>query len=243
MKRSTKQTFNELALTYKHDINQASPFNSLYERPAMMEVLPESMVGIKVLDAGCSAGWYTEQLLNRGAEVTGVDVSPEMIAFAKESLGDQATFLTHDLQEPLPFEDNSFDCIVSSLTLHYLKNWGRTFQEFNRVLRQGGTLVFSVHHPFMDFTRMNAENYFEASLLTDTWEKPNITIDVSFYRRPMQDIVNETTKVFRMDSLIEPKPKEEMKKAHEKGYRYLMTNPHFLIIKASSMREHVSSDG
>lgn len=239
MKQSTKQTFNQLALTYKHDINRASPFNALYERPAMMESLPETLDGKQVLDAGCSVGWYTEQLLKRGAEVRGIDVSPEMIAFAKQILGDRATFLTQDLQEPLPFDDNRFDYIVSSLTLHYLQDWEQTFKEFNRVLRPGGTLLFSVHHPFMDFTRMNAENYFKTSLLTDTWEKPTITIDVSFYRRPMQDIVNETTKVFRLDSMIEPKPKEEMKKAHESSYHYLMTNPHFLIIKASSTKGHL----
>ncbi len=174
----------------------------------MMTALSANLNGKKVLDAGCSAGWYSSQLLQGGAEVTGLDISPEMVKAAKLRLGEDATFLCHDLQEPLPFKDDSFDIIISSLTLHYLKGWTSTFQEFNRTLKAGGIFLFSVHHPFMDYTRHNCKDYFQTQLLSETWSKPNITIDVSFYRRSMQSIVNETTQHFSLSKLIEPQPHE-----------------------------------
>ncbi|MFY4776671.1 class I SAM-dependent methyltransferase [Metabacillus sp. RGM 3146] len=232
MTKSTEQTFDALAKTYEKDVDQMSPYNADYERPAMMELIPDVLEGKTILDAGCSAGWYTEALTKRGASVTGIDLSPQMIQKAEKRLNGRARLLSHDLSEPLPFQDNEFDLIVSSLTLHYLEDWQPIFEEFNRVLKQGGTLLFSTHHPFMDFVNFKCDNYFEKKQLTDSWDKPNINIDVQFYRRPMQEIINETSCFFTIEQMIEPQPKDSMRNKKPDGYQYLMTHPHFLILKA-----------
>lgn len=232
LKDTIKDTYDKLASTYKENLDVANPYNSYYERPAMMEMVPKKLEGKSILDAGCAAGWYTSQFVERGANVTAIDVSYEMVKAAKESMGEKATFLCHDLQEVLPFEDHTFDVIVSSLTLHYLENWNQVFQEFRRVLKPGGEFIYSIHHPFMDFTKFTCKNYFEKQLLLDTWVKPNITIEVEFFRRSLQDVINETTNYFMLEKMVEPRPVEKMKEVNEKSYYYLNTNPHFLIVKA-----------
>ncbi|MEH7754516.1 class I SAM-dependent methyltransferase [Bacillus toyonensis] len=234
MKDAVKDTYDKLASTYKENIDLANPYNSYYERPAMMEIIPRELEGKRILDAGCAAGWYTSQFVGRGANVTAIDISPEMVKAVKESMGEKAMFLCHDLQETLPFENNTYDIIVSSLTLHYLENWTQVFQEFQRVLKPGGELIYFVHHPFMDFTKFTCEDYFEKQLLVDTWVKPNITIEVSFFRRSLQDIINETTNYFVLEKIVEPKSIEKMREVDRKSYHYLSTNPHFLIMKASN---------
>src|SRR5207249_10557943 len=86
-----------------------SPYNSLYDRPAMLGLLGD-VAGKRVLDAGCGPGLYAEELLRRGATIVGLDQSPDMIDLARRRLGDLALLHVHDLNDPLDWlEAESFD--------------------------------------------------------------------------------------------------------------------------------------
>jgi ubiquinone/menaquinone biosynthesis C-methylase UbiE len=226
--------FDQLATNYEHQVDEGSLYNCEYERPAMISCLPTDLKNMNVLDAGCAAGWYSKKLVDLGTKVTAIDVSPEMIEATKRRVGDACTAICTDLSAKLPFEDDTFDFIVSSLTLHYIQDWDRTFQEFSRVLKKDGTILFSVHHPMMDSQFSLSDIYFDCELVKDTWNKSGKLIDVYFYRRPMQDIINHTTKHFTFCRMIEPTPTEYFKEKNEQAYRKLIKTPAFLLIEAKN---------
>lgn len=94
-----------------------------------------------VLDAGCGTGRITAELaarLPRG-RVVGVDASPEMVARAREHLGDRAEVVQADLLE-LDLGE-SFDALFSTATFHWVLDHERLFARLHDALRPGGRLV------------------------------------------------------------------------------------------------------
>lgn len=232
MNNRVRETYNQLANDYEHNVDTKSLFNTEYERPAMMQLLSSDLRNKRVLDAGCAAGWYTEQLVNLGAEVTAMDISPKMVEATKRRIGESAKVLCLDLEEKLPFEDEAFDVIVSSLVLHYIEDWNKPFNEFHRVLKPNGILLLSVHHPFMDFKLSVNGDYFSNELIIDQWKREGKFIEVPFYRRSLQEILNDTLAYFSIEKIIEPQPTKAFEKIEPEKYEQLMKNPHFFIVKA-----------
>ena len=209
------------------------PFNAYYERPATLSLLP-AVKGKKVLDAGCAAGWYSNWLLEQGANVIAVDFSPNMIEMTKKRIGDKAYVVRADLNEPLNFiEDESVDVVLSSLTLHYLKDWEVPMTEFGRILKPSGYFIFSIHHPFMDFTYFHRDNYFLTEILNDEWETDKGKVKVQFYRRPLSKIISSVIEAgFIIENLLEPMPTEKFEESQPEVYEKLTKRPQFLFIRA-----------
>ena len=102
--------------------------------------------GQRVLDLGCGTGTLAIQVKRRepGAEVVGLDADPEMLsqAEAKARGAGVEVSLTEGMSTELPFEDGSFDRVLSTLFFHHLdpEPKRRTAREIARVLRKGGEL-------------------------------------------------------------------------------------------------------
>ncbi|WP_408006263.1 class I SAM-dependent methyltransferase [Pseudalkalibacillus sp. A8] len=225
--------YEELADYYDRYVD-IKPSNAYYERPGTLSLLPD-IEGKRVLDAGCGAGWYTKWFIEHGAKrVTSIDFSPNMIKLTKKRSGDKARVFLADLNQPLDqIESQSKDLIVSPLTLHYLKNWETPMREFNRILKNRGRLVFSVHHPFMDYIVFNRDNYFTTELLDDEWNTPDGKVKVQFYRRPLSEILKPLhLNGFVIEKLIEPMPTDEFRKAQPDTYEKWTKRPQFLFIRA-----------
>ena len=110
--------------------------------------------GDRALDVGCGTGSLTLQAKKRvgqAGRAVGIDASPEMIAVARDKAQRAGGIVEFQLEavERLPFPDDSFDVVLSSLMMHHLpddvKRQG--LSEIRRVLKPGGCLMI------MDFKR------------------------------------------------------------------------------------------
>jgi SAM-dependent methyltransferase len=230
-------SYDAIADAYCETIDQA-PYNAFYERPAMLDALPP-VDGLRILEAGCGGGWHTEELLARGARVTGIDASAPMLNHARrriaargEDASSRAEFHVADLAHPLAFSgDASYDGIVSGLVMHYLRDWSTPMREFRRVLKPRGFLLFSTHHPAADALRLKeGEGYFDVVQEEDYWKRLG---RVLFYRRPLSAIADALADAgFGIERLIEPRPTEEFRQARPDAYPQLLRMPEFLIVLA-----------
>lgn len=225
-----RDSYDRLAAGYDRD-GDTKPANAYLERPATVSLLPD-IEGSRVLDAGCGAGHLAEELVDRGATVVGLDVSSEMLAYARERAPD-ADFVRADLGSELPFGDGAFDGIASSLAFHYVGDWGPLFRELRRVLVSGGWVVFSVQHPHADFEEYDdARNYHEVEQVSATWSSFGTEVEVPAYRRPLAAMLGPALDAgFRLDRLLEPTPTEEYRKADPERYEYEATRPNFLCLR------------
>lgn len=106
--------------------------------------------GRRVLDLGCRDGALTRAYAD-GNEVIGVDADKEALAEAQK-LGIDTRWA--DLDEPLPFEGESFDVVVAGELLEHLRDPRRLVAEARRVLRPGGKFVASVPNAYRLKNRM-----------------------------------------------------------------------------------------
>ena len=229
--------YDAIAAEYAAKVDSA-PYNALYERPAMVTLLPE-VKGKRILDAGCGSGWYAEQLLERGAHVSAIDASAAMVDFSrarlekKHSSPGRFDLQVADLANKLPFGDGTFDGVVSPLVLHYMRDWRPALREMRRVLVPDGWLLFSTHHPAADAALFQTKDYFATEHVVDHWDWVG---RVEFYRRSLTEIVSSVIESgFVIDKVVEPVPTAEFKAAKPDSWQRLMHQPEFLILKVRSM--------
>ena len=115
------------------------------EEPEVRRLL-EGLPAGRALDAACGTGRHTRHLVELGHAVTGVDITTEMLAVAKAAVP-EATFDEGDLTA-LPYDDDTFDVIVSGLAIAHVADLDRAVAELGRVLAPGGHVVLSALHPF-----------------------------------------------------------------------------------------------
>jgi SAM-dependent methyltransferase len=219
--------------TYLAHIERPDSWNNLYERPYLVSRFP-SLKEKNVLDIGCSSGFYTEYAIKKGAYVTAIDISRKMIDGLSSRLkSPRLRLFEADFSKPIPFlETNSFDYIICSLVLHYLRDWDLPLAELHRITKKNGKVIISTHHPFAMYLYLQPKSYYDFKLVEDTWGVPEKKFNVHYYIRPLTEVLRPIIQSkFQIRSIEEMLPDEGLKKTHPELYKRLIERPGFLYIE------------
>ncbi len=127
----------------KYDQWFATPIGILvkkYEGELIIELLKPSQ-GEIILDAGCGTGVFTLDILSSGAHAIGLDISLPMLKQAAEKVKRQPFQIVLADVLSLPFQDDSFDKVVSVTALEFIKDAKGAVRELFRVTKRGGIIV------------------------------------------------------------------------------------------------------
>ncbi|MBF5002402.1 bifunctional 2-polyprenyl-6-hydroxyphenol methylase/3-demethylubiquinol 3-O-methyltransferase UbiG [Nocardia sp. BSTN01] len=124
-------------------MNNLKSFNPV--RFGYFERFVDRWAGAKVLDVGCGGGFTAEYLAKRGAVVSGIDASAELIGAARKhasTVTELPIDYTVGTAEQLPYEDASFDIVTCVDVLEHVIDVSQVVAEIHRVLKPGGLFLW-----------------------------------------------------------------------------------------------------
>lgn len=145
-------------------------WNSLYEKgnyfgtgPTKLAIFAESIIKTKniqkILDMGCGQGRDTLYFSKLGYHVSAIDISEKAIEHinkTKEQLNlNHITATTHDIEKPLPFQENSFDFVYSNLALQFFdaNKLEKIFSNVMKIMKKDSLFLFS--------TKKEGDKYYQ----------------------------------------------------------------------------------
>lgn len=230
--------------------NEPSSLSDYTGRKKVLE-LCEPVAGKRILDLGCGEGYCSRILRRRGAQVLGVDISPQMVeraCEAEEVEGLGIDYAVHDAAH-MRLGEAQFDLVVAMFLFNYLNvdQMRKTMSNVHSTLRSGGQFVFAVPHPAFPFMREAAEpfyfdignaGYFSSrnSLFPGRiWKRDGTALDVQLVHKTLEDYF-EALKQAGFDSmptLLELKVTDEMVGIDKKFFGPIVDVPLHLGFKVT----------
>ncbi len=208
-----------------------------FHRDVFLELVPPA--GKRTLDLGCGEGRLSRDLKRLGHDVVGVDLSPTMLAAAREADPRIETHLAD--AAALPFEDGEFDLVLAFMSLQDVDDYGRAIAEAARVLAPGGALCIAIVHPFNSagrFTEATAESpfvvtgsYLDSSYYADSVVRDGLEIEFVSQHRPLEAYCEAIAAAgLLIERLREPAlPEHALMRPHSRRWQRL---PLFLHVRA-----------
>ena len=162
-------------------------YRSDFFGPAQVEMCGD-VDGMRLIDVGCGSGYFAREMAHRGARVTGVDISPRMIALAERHEAEAPLGITYRLGDAADIaagaDATTYDMATSCMALQDMPNAPAVLRGVQAVLRPRGRFVASITHPCSDmpFRRWErdergqkrwlcVDRYFERAPIEYTWER------------------------------------------------------------------------
>ncbi|MCG3139014.1 MAG: Ubiquinone/menaquinone biosynthesis C-methyltransferase UbiE [Phycisphaerae bacterium] len=163
-KATSSTSWDHVAQWYDQLVgDEGSDYHQQVVLPAALQLM-QPIAGQRVLDICCGQGVLCRRLVEAGAaEVTGVDISPRLIASAKqrEKKSSPIRYLVGDATKLDQVLRGSFDAAASLLALHDLENIGSAFHGAASLLKKGGRLVVVIMHPCFRIPRQSSWEWDE----------------------------------------------------------------------------------
>jgi ubiquinone/menaquinone biosynthesis C-methylase UbiE len=109
----------------------------------------------KVLEGGCGTGRESMYLAYKGSNLTAIDITDKSLQTAKDQSKKYTFKYEINFQKTsvlsLPFENESFDVVISSGVIHHTKDPKKAFSELSRVLKKDGLIILYVYNNYAHF--------------------------------------------------------------------------------------------
>src|SRR5690625_4146987 len=124
-------------------------FNDFVEQPAIKSLI-STFQEKSILELGCGTGHFSKYCIENGAsKVIAVDISNNMIEKAqKENAHEKIEYICAAIED-LELQNQKFDLIISSLAVHYIKDYSNLIAKIKGLLIKNGEFIFSTEHPIV----------------------------------------------------------------------------------------------
>ncbi len=133
-----KEIFNNLANKYDSWFETSLGKKVFNSEKSCIEELVKKREGKLAIDLGIGTGLFSKILIEKGYRVIGIDISDEMLKIAKDR---GFEVIKHDLKNPLPFINETFDFAFSMTSIEFLKRPEDLIKEVNRILKKDGEFL------------------------------------------------------------------------------------------------------
>ena len=144
-KTHIKTSWEPVAAWYDEMLKGSDTYQEKVILPNLLRILLATH-GTRILDIACGQGFFSKVYAEGGSQVTGIDISKELIKRAKLSENQNLKFEVGNANK-LSAKNESFDSAIIVLALQNIKDMAGVIREAHRVLVRGGKLVIVINHP------------------------------------------------------------------------------------------------
>lgn len=207
--REVRESWNGIAADWDIQVGDDGDSNRILNSDPVLWKFIGEVRDTLVLDAGCGTGYLSRKLAARGAKVTGVDLSENMIAIAQQKSATEnyeIDFQVGDCSKLAKLGDRYFDLVVANYVLMDVPDLEGAIAAFNRVLKLGGSGVLVFSHPC--FPQGNAS-------VSENGEEISYSWSFSYFER--QKCIEPPWKHFTSEFILFHRPLSDYWKAFKSG--------------------------